>query len=93
MGDIRGRGLFMGVELVEDRSSNEPFDPSRGVGGKIRPFALENGLVCYPGSGTIDGIKGDHVMLAPPFIVTEAQLDELADKLARSIDQAIAAGA
>ena len=93
VGDIRGRGLFMGVELVEDRSSNEPFDPSRAVGGKIRPYALENGLVCYPGSGTIDGIKGDHVMLAPPFIVTDAQLDELADKLSRSIDQAIAAGA
>lgn len=91
VGDIRGRGLFAGVELVADRGTNEPFDPARGIGGKIKPAAMENGLICYPGSGTIDGTRGDHILLAPPFIITDEQIGELVDKLGQSIDEAIAA--
>jgi adenosylmethionine-8-amino-7-oxononanoate aminotransferase len=85
VGDLRGRGLFRGIELVEDRSTKAPFDPSRGVAGKIKKAAFEEGLICYPMSGTIDGRRGDHILLAPPFIVEDDQLDELTDKLSRAI--------
>lgn len=87
VGDLRGRGLFRGVELVGDRATKAPFDPARGIAGKIRKAAFEAGLICYPMSGTIDGRTGDHVLLAPPFIIEDNQLDELVDKL----DTAIAA--
>ena len=90
VGDIRGRGLFMGVELVEDRGSKAPFDPARGIAGKVKKCAFANGLICYPMSGTIDGRSGDHILLAPPFIISDAEIDELVAKLAKSIDEAIA---
>lgn len=90
IGDIRGRGLFMGIELVADRDTKTPFDPSRGIAAKIKKHAFDNGLICYPMSGTIDGKSGDHVLLAPPFIITDAQIDELTEKLSKSIDQALA---
>ncbi|PTX54619.1 hypothetical protein C8N43_3436 [Litoreibacter ponti] len=89
VGDIRGRGMFRGVELVEDRDSKAVFDPARGVAGKLKKAAFENGLICYPMSGTIDGRQGDHVLLAPPFIISEAQIDELVGKLSKSIAQVI----
>lgn len=89
IGDLRGRGLFYGIEIVADRDTKEAFDPSKGVSGKIKKAAFEQGLICYPMSGTIDGKHGDHVMLAPPFIIEDAQLDELTDKLATAIDAAI----
>lgn len=87
VGDLRGRGLFRGIELVADRETKTPFDPGLGVAGKIKKAAFQAGLVCYPMSGTIDGRRGDHILLAPPFIIEDAQLDELTDKL----DQAITA--
>lgn len=87
IGDIRGRGLFLGLELVEDRETKAPLDPSRRTAGRIKQAAMEAGLMCYPGSGTIDGKLGDHILLAPPFIVEDAQLGEIVDKL----DQAISA--
>ncbi|TMM50622.1 aspartate aminotransferase family protein [Sulfitobacter sabulilitoris] len=90
IGDIRGKGLFMGLELVEDRDTKAPYDPKRGLAGKIKKLAFENGLICYPMSGTIDGKSGDHVLLAPPFIIEDRQIDELVDKLDRSIEQALA---
>jgi adenosylmethionine-8-amino-7-oxononanoate aminotransferase len=86
VGDIRGRGLFWGVELVADRASKRPFDPSRRVHARIKKEALKAGLMCYPMGGTLDGVQGDHVLLAPPFIVEEAQLDELVSKLAVTLD-------
>ena len=86
VGDIRGRGLFRGLELVEDRGGKAPFDPSRGVAGKIKKAAFEAGLICYPTSGTIDGRSGDHILLAPPFIIEDEQIDELTDKLASAIE-------
>jgi adenosylmethionine-8-amino-7-oxononanoate aminotransferase len=89
VGDIRGRGLFQGIEFVADRVSKEPFDPSRGLAGKIKKIAFENGLICYPMPGTRDGKKGDHLLLAPPFIITDAQIDEVVSKLAKSVEQAL----
>ena len=91
VGDIRGRGLFWGLELVADRVTKQPFDPAQRLNAKVKQRAMENGLLCYPMGGTIDGARGDHVLLAPPFIVSEAQLDELVEKLGRAVDVAIAA--
>jgi len=91
VGEIRGRGLFWALELVEDRASKRPFDAQRRISATLKLQALENGLMCYPMAGTLDGVSGDHVVLAPPYIITEAQLDEILDKLARSIDQVIGA--
>jgi len=93
IGDIRGRGLFWGLELVADRATKQPFEPALRLNAKIKQLALEDGLLCYPMGGTIDGARGDHVLVAPPFIVRDAHLDELTEKLARAIDAAIAASA
>ncbi|WP_170425315.1 aspartate aminotransferase family protein [Ruegeria arenilitoris] len=91
VGDIRGRGLFRAVELVSDRETKTPFDPAHGVAGKIKKAALAEGLICYPMSGTRDGRLGDHVLLAPPFIIEDAQIDELVGKLSRAIAASIPA--
>jgi hypothetical protein len=91
VGDIRGRGLFWGLELVADRASKQAFDPDQRVNAKLKQTAMQHGLLCYPMGGTIDGARGDHVLVAPPFIVTEAQLDEVVEKLGRAIDAAVAA--
>ncbi|MEM7753149.1 MAG: aspartate aminotransferase family protein [Pseudomonadota bacterium] len=89
VGDIRGRGLFRGVELVADRDSKAPFDPARGVAAKLKKAAFAEGLICYPMSGTIDGRQGDHILLAPPFVIEDGQLDELTDKLDRALEAVI----
>ena len=89
IGDIRGRGLFQGIEIVEDRESKTPFDPARGLAGRIKKAAFAEGLACYPMAGTRDGRLGDHVLLAPPFIATEAELDGALDSLARALDAVI----
>ncbi len=89
VGDIRGRGLFMGVELVSDRASKATFDPALSLHARIRREAMARGLMVYPMGGTIDGRQGDHVLLAPPFIVTEDELDQLTERLAGAIDAAI----
>lgn len=86
VGDIRGRGLFIGVELVADRETKEPFTPKLGVAERIKQTAFDNGLICYPNAASADGERGDHVLLAPPFIISESEIDELVDKLGRSID-------
>jgi adenosylmethionine-8-amino-7-oxononanoate aminotransferase len=91
VGDIRGRGLFWALELVADRPDKHAFDPQRRINSKLKLQALENGLMCYPMGGSLDGVAGDHVVLAPPYIISEAHLDEIVDKLARSIDEVIAA--
>jgi adenosylmethionine-8-amino-7-oxononanoate aminotransferase len=90
VGDIRGRGLFMAVELVADRASKASFDPELRLYARIKERAMSNGLLVYPMGGTVDGRRGDHVLLAPPFIVGESDIDEIVDRLARSIDQSIA---
>jgi hypothetical protein len=86
VGDIRGRGLFWGVELVADRAAKQPFDPKLRIHAKVKKEALKAGLMCYPMGGTLDGVQGDHVLLAPPFIVGEEQLDELVGKLAGALE-------
>ncbi len=91
VGDIRGRGLFRGVELVEDRETKKPFDPARKLHAKIKANAFEAGLICYPMGGTIDGVNGDHILLAPPFIIEDAQIDEVVTKLSGAITGALAA--
>ncbi len=91
VGDIRGRGLFRGVELVEDRETKKPFDPARKLHAKIKANAFEAGLICYPMGGTIDGVRGDHILLAPPFIIEDAQIDEVVTKLSGAITGALAA--
>lgn len=85
VGDIRGRGMFRGLEFVADRETKVPFDPDKKVAARLKAAAMENGLICYPMSGTIDGRRGDHVLLAPPFICTQAQIDELVGKLSDSL--------
>lgn len=89
IGDIRGRGLFRAIELVDDRDTKAPFDPELKIAAKIKKSAQNNGLLCYPMSGTIDGKLGDHVLLAPPFVISNNELDELVHKLSVTIDQVI----
>lgn len=88
VGDIRGRGLFRGVELVLDRASKESFDPKLKVNARVKREAMARGLMVYPMGGTIDGIRGDHVLLAPPFIVTEHDIDQIVKRLGEAIDAA-----
>jgi adenosylmethionine-8-amino-7-oxononanoate aminotransferase len=85
VGDIRGRGLFRGIELVADRDTKTPFDPTLGLAGKIKKAAFANGLICYPMPGTRDGRNGDHILLAPPFIASEAELKDAVSRLADAI--------
>ena len=92
VGDIRGRGLFRGIELVRDRDSKTPFDPSLGLAAKIKKAAFEAGLICYPMSGTRDGRNGDHILLAPPFIISGDQIAEVVDKLDVAITQSLPQG-
>ncbi len=81
VGEIRGRGLFLGLELVKDRNTKATFDPALKVNAQLKKAAFAHGLICYPMGGTVDGRTGDHVLLAPPFILQDVQLDELVDKL------------
>jgi len=85
VGDIRGRGLFQGIEFVEDRETKKPLDPDLKFATKLKMNAFEAGLICYPMSGTRDGQNGDHVLLAPPFIIEDSQIDELIEKLDSAI--------
>ena len=91
VGDIRGRGLFRGVELVADRTTKEPFDPKLKLNARIKREAMARGLMVYPMGGTIDGVRGDHVLLAPPFIAKERDIDEIVSRLGEAVDAAIAA--
>jgi len=81
VGDIRGRGLFQAIELVADRASKEPFDPTLHIADRVREAAFNHGLACYPMNGTIDGTRGDHVILAPPYIANAAQIDAIVQRL------------
>ncbi len=87
VGDIRGRGLLIGIELVEDRESKTGVRKELGVPAAIRIATMENGLICYPGGGSVDGINGAHILLAPPFIYQPDHVDELVSKLELSLKQ------
>ncbi len=90
VGDIRGRGLFWGVELVSDRASRQWFDPAHKLHARIKREAMARGVLVYPMGGTVDGRCGDHVLLAPPFIASEAELEQVVSGLAQAVDAAIA---
>ncbi len=91
VGDIRGRGLFWSIELVADRATREPFDPARKLHARVREAAMARGLLVYPMGGTIDGRRGDHVTLAPPFTVTEAELAMIVERLGDAVEMALEA--
>lgn len=90
VGDIRGRGLLLGIELVRERDSKQPFDPDLQLHAAVKREAMARGLMVYPMGGTIDGRRGDHILLAPPFIATEADLSEIVSRLADALDGALA---
>jgi adenosylmethionine-8-amino-7-oxononanoate aminotransferase len=89
IGDIRGRGLFLGIELVTDRETKEPFDPNLKLHARIKKKAMENFLMVYPMGGTIDGVRGDHILLAPPFIIDESHVSQIVERLTKAIKEAI----
>lgn len=91
VGDIRGRGHFIALELVSDRGTKRPFDPERKLFMKIRTQAMQNGLICYPVGGNVDGRAGDIVIFAPPYNCTDDELTEIVDKGARSVRQVLQA--
>ncbi len=90
VGDNRGRGLFRALELVADRSTKQPFAPELKLNARIKREAMARGLMVYPMGGTIDGVRGDHVLLAPPFIVNDSQVDAIVERLGDAVDAAIA---
>ncbi|MDO5624520.1 MAG: aspartate aminotransferase family protein [Pseudomonadota bacterium] len=92
VGDVRGRGFFWGIELVQDRASKAPFDPARRLHARIKSAAFARGLLVYPMSGTVDGVYGDHVLLAPPFIADADELGEIVSRLATALGDALAQG-
>lgn len=85
VGDIRGRGLFVGVEFVQDKDTKACLDPALKFNARLKKAAFEHGLICYPMGGTVDGVRGDHVLLAPPFISTADHLAELVEKLTAAV--------
>jgi adenosylmethionine-8-amino-7-oxononanoate aminotransferase len=89
VGDVRGRGLFQAIELVADRAGKTPFDPKLKLHARIKAAAMARGLMVYPMGGTVDGAKGDHVLIAPPFIVDEAVVDTVVDRLGEAVDAAL----
>ncbi len=89
VGDIRGRGLFLGLELVRDRGTREPFDSREKLHARVKRAAMARGLMVYPSGGTIDGVRGDHVLLAPPFISTAATIDAIVERLGDALDAAV----
>ncbi|QYD72094.1 aspartate aminotransferase family protein [Paraburkholderia edwinii] len=90
IGDVRGRGLFVGVELVHDRATKAPFEPQHKLHALIKGEAMQRGLMVYPMGGTVDGKRGDHVLLAPPFICTEQQIATIVERLDGAIGAALA---
>ncbi len=89
VGDVRGRGLFQAIELVADRGSKEPFDPALKLNARIKQEAMARGLMVYPMGGTVDGVRGDHVLLAPPFIIDAPTIDVVVERLGEAVDTAI----
>ena len=90
VGDIRGRGLFRALELVSDRASKRPFDPGLKLHARVKREAMARGLMVYPMGGTVDGVEGDHVLLAPPFIVKPSEIDMIVERLGDSLEAALA---
>jgi len=90
VGDIRGRGLFLALELVSDRASKRPFDPALKLHARVKREAMARGLMVYPMGGAIDGVQGDHILLAPPFIIGPSEVDMIVERLDASLEAALA---
>jgi adenosylmethionine-8-amino-7-oxononanoate aminotransferase len=90
VGDVRGRGLFQGIELVADRGTKEPFDSELKMHARVRREAMAHGLMVYPMGGTVDGERGDHIVIAPPFIIDAAGIDTIVERLGEAVDTATA---
>jgi len=93
VGDVRGRGFLVGVELVADRATRAPFAAERALAETIGQCAFEDGLICYATGGNVDGIEGDTILLAPPFIATDAELEEIIQRFARAVERGLAQSA
>ncbi|MBV8877154.1 MAG: aminotransferase class III-fold pyridoxal phosphate-dependent enzyme, partial [Gammaproteobacteria bacterium] len=93
VGDVRGRGFLIGVELVADRDTRAPFPAERALAETIGQCAFEDGLICYAAGGNVDGIEGDIVLLAPPFIASDAELEEIITRFARAVGRGLAVSA
>ena len=89
--NIRGRGLLWGVELGRGADGRQPFPPEWKLPSRIKSAAMARGLICYPGGGTADGVSGDHILLAPPFIAEDSHIDEMAEKLSAALDDVFSA--
>ena len=91
VGDVRGRGLFLGIELVQDKQTKEPLNPKFNLPEQIRHTAMQQGLLCYPMGGTIDGRRGHHILLAPPFIINDEELDLIVSRLSSTLNATLPA--
>ncbi|MGN6098815.1 MAG: aspartate aminotransferase family protein [Bosea sp. (in: a-proteobacteria)] len=89
VGDIRGRGLFRGIEIVADKETKAPFDPALRMHARVKKEAMARGLMSYPMGGTIDGRLGDHVLLAPPYIIGPEEIDQIVERIGGAIDAAV----
>lgn len=91
VGDIRGRGLFVGVEFVRDRETREPLPHAFQAHARIKAGAMRNGLMVYPSHGTADGTLGDHALIAPPFICTASDISEIVSRFAQTVHEVLPA--
>ena len=89
VGDVRGRGFLVGVELVADRETRVPFPASRALAETIAQQAFADGLICYPSGGNVDGVEGDTILLAPPYIASDAELEEMLTRFARAVQRGV----
>ena len=92
VGDIRGRGLFVGIEFVKDRASKAPFDTQLKIHAQLKASGMQQGLLTYPSGGTIDGVRGDHVLLAPPFICTETDIELICERFVKAVKAVLPKG-
>ena len=90
VGDIRGRGLFVGIELVADRTTKAPFKRALKLAETYKKQAMANGMLCYPSGGSADTNEGDHIMLAPPLIITSEEVNEIVDLVERTLNETLA---
>ena len=89
VGDVRGRGLFISVEFVQDRISKASFDPQLKIYAQLKASGMQHGILTYPSGGTVDGVRGDHVLLAPPFTCTEGDIERIAELFGRAVQKVL----
>jgi adenosylmethionine-8-amino-7-oxononanoate aminotransferase len=87
VGQIRGKGMLIGIELVADRKTKEAFDPALGVAGRFTAAAFKKGLLLQPGTGCADGVRGDHILVCPPFTLSKSQADRIVEILGEVFEE------